>query len=166
MFSTKSLITLWMFIFLSFQSAWVTAELTNKELANKKVLTLDGAKKIAAAAEVEAEKNAWNVVIAVVDDGAHLLYLQRMDDALKGSVDIAIGKARTSANFKRPTMVFDELAKTRPSIASIPNAVILEGGVPVVVDGQVVGAVGVSGATSAQDAQIAEAGIAALDALK
>jgi uncharacterized protein GlcG (DUF336 family) len=133
------------------------------QLADKKVLTLDAAKKIAAASEAEARKNNWNVVIAVVDDGGHLVYLQRIDGTQTGSIDVAIGKARTSAAFKRPTKVFDELAKTRPSITSIsPNAVLLEGGVPVVVGGQVVGAVGVSGVTSQQDAQIAEAGIAAL----
>lgn len=135
----------------------------NAQLADKKVLTLDAAKKIAVAAEAEARKNNWNVVIAVVDDGGHLVYLQRLDGTQTGSIDVAIGKARTSAAFKRPTKVFDELAKTRPSITSIsPNAVLLEGGVPVVVGGQVVGAVGVSGVTSQQDAQIAEAGIAAL----
>jgi uncharacterized protein GlcG (DUF336 family) len=135
----------------------------NAQLADKKVLTLEAAKKIAAAAETEARKNNWNVVIAVVDDGGHLLYLQRIDGTQTGSIDVAIGKARTAAAFKRPTKVFDELAKTRPSITSIsPNAVLLEGGVPVVVGGQMVGAVGVSGVTSQQDAQIAEAGIAAL----
>ena len=135
----------------------------NAQLADKKVLTLDAARKIAAGAEAEARKNNWNVVIAVVDDGGHLVYLQRIDGTQTGSIDVAIGKARTSAAFKRPTKVFDELAKTRPSITSIsPTAVLLEGGVPVVVGGQVVGAVGVSGVTSQQDAQIAEAGIAAL----
>ena len=135
----------------------------NAQLADKKVLTLEAAKKIAAAAETEARKNNWNVVIAVVDDGGHLLYLQRIDGTQTGSIDVAIGKARTAAAFKRPTKVFDELAKTRPSITSIsPNAVLLEGGVPVVVGGQMVGAVGVSGVTSQQDAQVAEAGIAAL----
>jgi len=135
----------------------------NAQLADKKVMTLDAAKKIAAGAEAEARKNNWNVVIAVVDDGGHLIYLQRIDGTQTGSIDVAIGKARTSAAFKRPTKVFDELAKTRPSITSIsPNAVLLEGGVPVMVGGQMVGAVGVSGVTSQQDAQIAEAGIAAL----
>jgi len=135
----------------------------NAQLADKKVLTLEAAKKIAVAAEAEARKNNWNVVIAVVDDGGHLVYLQRIDGTQTGSIDVAIGKARTSAAFKRPTKVFDELAKTRPSITSIsPDAVLLEGGVPVMVGGQLVGAVGVSGVTSQQDAQIAEAGIAAL----
>ena len=135
----------------------------NAQLADKKVLTLEAAKKIAVAAEAEARKNNWNVVIAVVDDGGHLIYLQRIDGTQTGSIDVAIGKARTSAAFKRPTKVFDDLAKTRPSITSIsPNAVLLEGGVPVMVGGRLVGAVGVSGVTSQQDAQIAEAGIAAL----
>lgn len=150
-----SLIVLAMFAALSMNA--------NAQLADKKVLTLDAAKKIASGAEAEARKNNWNVVIAVVDDGGHLMYLQRIDGTQTGSIDVAIGKARTSAAFKRPTKVFDELAKTRPSITSIsPNAVLLEGGVPVVVGGQMVGAVGVSGVTSQQDAQIAEAGIAAL----
>ena len=150
-----SLVALFVFAALSMNA--------NAQLADKKVLTLDAAKKIAAAAEAEARKNNWNVVIAVVDDGGHLIYLQRIDGTQTGSIDVAIGKARTAAAFKRPTKVFDELAKTRPSITSIsPNAVLLEGGVPVVAGGQVVGAVGVSGVTSQQDAQIAEAGIAAL----
>ena len=135
----------------------------NAQLADKKVLTLEAAKKIAAGAETEARKNNWNVVIAVVDDGGHLVYLQRIDGTQTGSIDVAIGKARTAAAFKRPTKVFDDLAKTRPSITSIsPTAVLLEGGIPVVAGGQVVGAVGVSGVTSQQDAQVAEAGIAAL----
>jgi uncharacterized protein GlcG (DUF336 family) len=132
------------------------------QLADKKVLNLDGAKKIAAAAEAEAVKNKWNVVIAVVDDGGHLLYLQRMDGTQTGSIDVAIGKARTAMAFKRPTKVFDELAKTRPSIVTLGDATLLEGGVPVKIGDQVVGAVGVSGVTSVQDAQIADAGIAAL----
>jgi uncharacterized protein GlcG (DUF336 family) len=133
------------------------------QLADKKVLTLDGAKKIAAAAEAEARKNNWTVVIAIVDDGGHLVHLQRIDGTQTGSIDVAIGKARTAAAFRRPTKVFDELAKNRPSIVTIgAEAVLLEGGVPIMVGGQVVGAVGVSGVTSQQDAQVAEAGIAAL----
>jgi glc operon protein GlcG len=134
------------------------------QLASKKALTLDAAKRIAAAAEAEAMKNKWNVVIAVVDDGGHLLYLQRQDGTQTGSIEVAVGKARTAMAFKRPTKVFDDLAKTRPSIVSLgTDAVLLEGGVPIAVDGQVIGAVGVSGVTSQQDAQIAEAGIAALE---
>jgi uncharacterized protein GlcG (DUF336 family) len=133
------------------------------QLADKKALTLDAAKKIAAAAEAEAMKNKWNVVIVVVDDGGHLVYLQRMDGTQTGSIDVAIGKARTAMAFKRPTKVFDELAKTRPSILTLGSDVILlEGGIPIKVGEQVVGGIGVSGVTSQQDAQVAEAGLAAL----
>jgi uncharacterized protein GlcG (DUF336 family) len=134
----------------------------NAQLAEKKTMTLEAAKKIAVAAEAEARKNNWNVVIAVVDDGGHLVFLQRIDGTQTGSIDVAIGKARTAAAFKRPTKVFDELAKTRPSIMSLGDVTLLEGGVPIMTGGQLVGAVGVSGVTSQQDAQIAEAGIAAL----
>lgn len=135
----------------------------NAQLADKKAMTLEAATKIATAAEAEARKNNWNVVIVIVDDGGHLVLLRRMDGTQTGSIDVAIGKAKTSAAFKRPTKVFDDLAKTRPSITTIAaDAVLLEGGVPIMVGGQLVGAVGVSGVTSQQDAQIAEAGIAAL----
>jgi len=134
------------------------------QLADKKAMTLDAAKKMVAASEAEAMKNKWNVVIAVVDDGGHLVYLQRMDGTQTGSIDVAIGKARTAMAFKRPTKVFDDLAKTRPSIMSLGDVTLLEGGVPIKVGEQVVGAIGVSGVTSQQDAQIAEAGLAALDA--
>jgi uncharacterized protein GlcG (DUF336 family) len=126
------------------------APAVHAQFADKKVLNLDGARKIAAAAEAEALKNKWNVVIAVVDDGGHLLYLQRMDGTQTGSIDVAIGKARTAMAFKRPTKVFDELAKTRPAILTLGDVTLLEGGV--------------SGVTSVQDAQVAEAGIAALGA--
>ncbi|HUF21600.1 MAG TPA: heme-binding protein [Burkholderiales bacterium] len=133
------------------------------QLADRKALTLEGAKRIAAAAEAEARRNNWNVVIAIVDEGGHLIYLQRMDGTQTGSIDVAIGKARTSAAFKRPTKVFDDLAKNRPSILTIdPSAVLLEGGVEIRAGNDVIGAIGVSGVTSQQDAQIAEVGIAAL----
>jgi glc operon protein GlcG len=134
----------------------------NAQLADKKALTLDAAKKMAAAAEAEAMKNKWNVVIAVVDDGGHLIYLQRMDGTQTGSIDVAIGKARTAMAFKRPTKVFDEVAKTRPAIVTLHGATMLEGGLPIKVGEQVIGAIGVSGVTSQQDAQIGEAGVAAL----
>ncbi len=157
MFSQIKLRLIFVFAVSSLLSLYSQAELTSKQ-----VIDLSGAKKIAAAAEAEAVRNKWNVVIVVVDDGGHLVYMQRFDGAPTGSIGVAIGKARTAAAFKRPTSVFDELAKTRPAIASIPGIVPLEGGVPVMVDGQLVGAMGVSGATSQQDVQIAKAGIAAL----
>jgi uncharacterized protein GlcG (DUF336 family) len=133
------------------------------QVADKKVLTLEGAKKIAAAAEIEAKKNNWNVVIAVVDDGGHLIYLQRLDGTQTGSVDVAIGKAKTSAGFRRPTKALeDAIAGGRNAILALHGATPLEGGLPVIVNGQVVGGVGVSGVKSSEDAQVAKAGIDAL----
>jgi glc operon protein GlcG len=101
------------------------------QLADKKVLTLEGAKKVAAAAEAEARKNGWNVVIAVVDDGGSLLYLQRIDGTQTGSIDVAIQKARTAQAFKRPTRVFeDAIAGGRVALVALHGALPLEGGVP------------------------------------
>lgn len=129
------------------------------QTAEKKVLNLDGARKIAAAAEAEAKKNNWNVVIAVVDDGGNLLYLQRMDGTQTGSIQVAIDKARTAQAFKRPTKVFeDAIAGGRNAILGLNGALPLEGGLPVKVGDQVVGAIGVSGVTAPQDGQIAKAG--------
>jgi len=137
---------------------------TQAQLADKKALTLEGAKKIAAAAEAEAIKNKWNVVIAIVDDGGHLIYLQRMDGTQTGSIDVAVGKAKTAMAFKRPTKVLEEvvLKNARTTLLTLGGVVLLEGGIPVKAGDQVIGAVGVSGVTSQQDAQVAEAGIAAL----
>jgi uncharacterized protein GlcG (DUF336 family) len=131
----------------------------NAQLADKKVLTLEAAKKIAAAAEVEARKNNWNVVIAVVDDGGHLVYLQRIDGTQTGSIDVAIQKARTAQAFKRPTKVFeDAIAGGRNALIALHGALPLEGGLPIMVGGQLVGAIGVSGVKSTEDGQIAKAG--------
>jgi glc operon protein GlcG len=135
----------------------------NAQLADKKVLTLEGAKKVAAAAEAEAKKNNWNVVIAVVDDGGHLLYLQRIDGTQTGSIDVAIQKARTAQSFKRPTKVFeDAIAGGRIALIGLHGALPLEGGLPIMVGGQLVGAIGVSGVKSTEDGQIAKAGADAL----
>lgn len=129
------------------------------QLADKKVLTLDGAKKVAAAAEAEARKNSWNVVIAVVDDGGNLLYLQRIDGTQTGSIEVAIQKARTAQAFKRPTKVFeDAIAGGRNALIALHGALPLEGGLPIMVGGQLVGAIGVSGVKSTEDGQIAKAG--------
>jgi uncharacterized protein GlcG (DUF336 family) len=133
------------------------------QLADKKVLTLDGARKVAAAAEAEAKKNNWNVVIAVVDDGGNLIYLQRIDGTQTGSIDVAIQKARTAQAFKRPTKVFeDAIAGGRNALLALHGALPLEGGVPIVVGGQLVGAIGVSGAKSTEDGQVAKAGVDSL----
>jgi len=137
--------------------------MASEKLAQKQMLTLAGAKAIAAAAEAEALRNRWNVVIAVVDDGGHLLLLQRLDDTQIGSVDIAIGKARSAAAFKRETKHWVETLKGGAlAPLSFPGLVCAEGGVPLVVGDRIVGAVGVSGVRGDQDGQIARAGAAAL----
>ena len=129
------------------------------QLADKKALTLDAAKKLAAAAEAEAKKNSWNVVIVIVDDGGHLLYLQRMDGTQTGSIEVAIKKAQTAMSFKRPTKVFeDAIAGGRTALIALHGALPLEGGLPVTVGGQIIGAIGVSGVKSTEDGQIAKAG--------
>ena len=134
------------------------------QLADKKVLTLDAAKKMTAAAEAEARKNGWTMAIAVVDDAGQLIHLNRIDGTHTGSIEIAIGKAKTAAAFKRATKVFEEIVKNRPAVVTIsPTAIMVEGGVPVFVNQQLVGAIGVSGASSQQDGVVAEAGIAALE---
>lgn len=120
-------------------------------------------KKIAAAAEAEAAANGWAVTIAIADDGGHLLWLQRLDGAAPISAQIAPAKARTAATGRRESRIYEEMINGgRVSFLSAPMEGLLEGGVPILVDGQVVGAVGVSGVKSAEDAQIARAGIAAL----
>ncbi|MGZ9031138.1 MAG: heme-binding protein [Burkholderiaceae bacterium] len=118
---------------------------------------------MAAAGEAEAKRNQWNVVIAVCDDGGHLLLLHRLDGVAPISSTIAPEKARAAAMGKRETKVYEDMINQgRTAFLSAPLQGMLEGGVPVLVDGQVVGAVGVSGVKSSEDAQIAKAAIAAL----
>lgn len=135
-------------------------------MQTKPFLTLVDVKKIAAAAEAEAAANNWGVVIAIVDDGGHLLWLQRQDGAAPISAHIAPAKARTAALGRRESKIYEDMVNNgRMSFLSAPELEgLLEGGVPVIVDGHVIGAVGVSGVKSAEDAQIAKAGIAALNA--
>jgi glc operon protein GlcG len=126
----------------------------------KKALSLADAKQIAAAAEVEALNNKWSVTIAVLDDGGNLLYLQRLDEAPLGSITVAQEKARTALLFKRPTKAFEEIvAGGRMAMLTLPGATPIEGGLPLLNDGQIVGSIGVSGVQSPQDAQIALAGV-------
>ncbi|MES1257908.1 MAG: heme-binding protein [Acidobacteriota bacterium] len=133
------------------------------ELAGKKALTLEIAKQIAAAAENFAAKNKWTMVITVVDDGGNVMFLERMDETQLGSIDVAIEKAKSAVNFKRPTKVFeDAVAGGRNAILKLPGALPVEGGIPLMVDGKLLGAIGVSGGTSAQDGQAATAGVEAL----
>ena len=130
----------------------------------KPYLSLADVKRIAAASEAEAQANKWAVVIAIVDDGGHLLWLQRLDGAAPVSAEIAPAKARTAALGRRESKVYEEMINQgRTSFLSVPALEgMLEGGVPILVNGQCVGAVGVSGVKSSEDAQIARAGIAAL----
>jgi glc operon protein GlcG len=126
----------------------------------KNALTLADAKLIAAAAEAEALKNNWRVTIAVLDDGGNLLFLQRIDEAPLGSIVVAQEKARTALLFKRPTKVFEEIiASGRTAMLTLPGATPIEGGLPLLNNGQIIGAIGVSGVQSPQDAQIAGAGV-------
>jgi len=131
--------------------------------AAKPVLTLEDARRIAAAAEAEARRNEWRVVIAVVDDGGHLLYLQRSHDTQFGSVETAIKKAHASVAFQRPTKASEEAVMGGRLIhLALPGVIPAEGGVPLEINGVIVGGLGISGVRSFQDGQIAAAGAAAL----
>jgi uncharacterized protein GlcG (DUF336 family) len=115
---------------------------------------------MAAAAKQEAEKNNWKMVICVVDDGGHLIYLERMDGTQVASVQVAQDKAVSAARFKRPTKAFEEaVAGGRMVVMKLSGAIPVEGGVPIVVEGELIGAIGVSGGTGAQDGQVAAAGV-------
>ena len=135
-------------------------------MKTKSVLTLEDVRRMAAAAEAEALNNNWAVTIAIVDDGGHLLWLQRLDGAAALSAHIAPAKARTSALGRRESRIYEEMINQgRTSFLSAPEIEgLLEGGVPIMVDGECIGAVGVSGVKSVEDAQVAKAGIAALGA--
>jgi glc operon protein GlcG len=131
--------------------------------AGKPVLTLEDAKRIASAAQAEARSNDWRVVIAVVDDGGHLLYLERSHDTQFGSVETAILKATAAVAFQRPTKASeDAVLNGRLIHLALPGVIPAEGGVPLEIDGVVVGGLGISGVRSFQDGQIAAAGAAAL----
>ena len=128
-------------------------------------ISLEQAKKVMAGSEAEAKKNNWNVVIAVLDSGGHLVMLQRLDGTQLGSIDAAKDKAYSAVLYRRPTKVFQDLVGQGGSnlrLLRLAGASPLEGGIPIVVDGKIVGAIGVSGVTSEQDAQIAKAGAESL----
>jgi glc operon protein GlcG len=128
-------------------------------------ISLEQAKKVIAGAEAEAKKNGWNVVIAVLDSGGHLVMLQRLDGAQLGSIEVAKEKAYSAVLFRRPTKVFQDLVgQGGPNLRllRLSGASVLEGGIPIIVDGKLIGAVGVSGVASEQDAQTAQAGAEAL----
>jgi uncharacterized protein GlcG (DUF336 family) len=133
------------------------------QLANKKALTLEAAKQIAAAAHAESKKNNWAMVICIVDDGTHLIYLERMDGTQIGSVTVAQDKAATAVKFKRSTKALeDAVAGGRTVVMKLSGAIPIEGGLPIFVDGELIGGIGVSGGTSPQDGQVAAAGLTVL----
>lgn len=139
------------------------------QIAEKKSLTLEGARTVIAAAKEYARKaNAPGGVIAVVDDGGNLVALERLDGTFSAGANISIGKAKTAVMFKRPTKVFEEIIKNgRTSMVALPDFTPLQGGVPITFDGQIVGGVGVSGAASAvQDEELAIAGAESLSSQK
>ena len=132
-------------------------------LPTKEVLTLRAAKAIAEAAEAEAQRRGVTVVIAVVDDGGHLLVLHRLDDTQVASVEVGIAKARTAAIFRRPSKVFEDQVKNgRVAALGLPGAAPLQGGIPIVHRGKVIGAIGVSGNTPQEDEDIAKVGASSL----
>jgi glc operon protein GlcG len=134
------------------------------QLAEKKVLTLAAARKMVAAAEAEAQRNNWAGVIAVVDDGGWPILTERMDNAaLVAGAELAPGKARTAALFRRPSQALeDAINNGRIAVATARGFVLMKGALPIIVDGQVIGAIGVSADTPDHDVQIAQAGLAAL----
>lgn len=128
-------------------------------------VSVDVAKKAAAGALAEARKNNWFMAVAVTDTAGQLVYFERMDNTQTGSINIAIGKARSASQFRRPTKVFQDLIAKGSEftyLLGLEGASVVQGGIPIVLDGKIVGAIGVSGGTGAQDVQCAEAGIAAL----
>ncbi len=134
------------------------------QLPTKKMLTLEAAKQILAAAQEEARRNDWTMVICVVDDGAHVICLERMDGTQIASVMVAQDKAATAVRFKRPSKALeDAVAGGRIVVMKLGDATPIEGGLPIFVGGQLVGGIGVSGGTSPQDGQVAAAGLLVLE---
>lgn len=142
--------------------SFAIALLSLAKAQTKPYLTLVDAQEITAAATEKATAEGWNVVIVILDDGGNLISLQRMDGVQVGSIEVAQAKAKSAVFFKRPTKIFEEAMKAEGGarIATLPNAVGVEGGLPIFKDGIIVGSIGVSGVTSAQDGIIAAAGIA------
>jgi uncharacterized protein GlcG (DUF336 family) len=133
-------------------------------LGSSKYITLEAAKKMAAAGEAEARKYGWNVAITIVDANGDLILFLKIDETQPGSIAVSQGKARTSALFKRPTKAMEEMiAGGKTAFLAVEGIVPLQGGLPVIADGKVIGAIGVSGVTSAQDEQVATAALAVLN---
>jgi glc operon protein GlcG len=131
-------------------------------MRSKPCLTHADVMKMAAACKAEAEKNKWNVTIAIVDDAGYPLYLERMDGAMGPTTEVALGKAKTSAVTRRPTKFWEDRVTERPVFINFPGILQIQGGLPIMHQDECVGAIGVSGVQSQQDEQIAKAGIDAL----
>lgn len=148
-------------------SLLITTSAVAAELPTKKILSLQAAKQIVAAAEAEAFKHGATVAIAIVDDGGHLLFLERLDDTQVASAEVAIGKARTAAIFRRPSRIFEEQIRDgRVAALALPGAIPLQGGLPLIHEERVIGAIGVSGNTPKVDEEIAQAGVTRLAAAR
>ncbi len=133
------------------------------ELPTKPVLTLAAAKEIKVAAQRLAQANGWNVVVAIIDDGGHLLLLERMDGTQLASVDFALKKATSALIYQRPTSAFEAgLLGGRQAVLALPRAIPVPGGQPLYFNGELIGAIGISGVTAEQDDEIAKAGAAVL----
>jgi glc operon protein GlcG len=133
-------------------------------LGTSKFITLEAAKKMAAAGEAEARKNGWNVAIAIVDANGDLILFQKIDETQPGSIKVCQGKARAAALFKRPSKVLEDMILGgKTTFLAVEGIVPIQGGLPVTADGKVIGAIGVSGVTSAQDEQVATAALAVLN---
>ena len=143
---------------------FATGAIARGQVMQKKTLNLEGARQVIAAAQAEARKNNATGVVAVVDDGGNLIALERLDGTFAAGANISIGKARTAVLFKKPTKFFEDVIKNgRTAMVTVEHFTPLQGGIPILVDGQVVGGVGVSGASSAQqDEELAIAGAAAV----
>jgi glc operon protein GlcG len=142
--------------------ALTAAHAASAQLIEKKALSLAEAKKVAAAAEAEAMRNKFAMSIAVIDDGGFVVYQETIDETQRGSIETALAKARSALFYKRPTKAFeDAVAGGRTTLLALPDAIPIEGGIPLSADGKVIGAIGVSGGTSAQDGQTAKAGASA-----
>lgn len=126
-------------------------------------INLEVAKKVAASAAQEARKNNFSMAIAIVDTGGHLVYFEKQDDTQIASIEVALAKARSANNFKRPTKALEDAVNGgRNSVLGLPGAVPVEGGIPIIADGKIIGAIGVSGGTSQQDGVVAAAGVKTL----
>ena len=163
--NNAKLVALTLAVSVAFAAAAVSAQQAPPPPSYGPPIGLEQAKKAMAGAEAEARKNNWNVVIAIVDSGGNIVMLQRLDNTQFGSIDVARQKAHTAVAFRRPTKAFQDLIAqggVNLRLLKLEGASPLEGGVPIVLGGMIIGAIGVSGVTSQQDAQIAQAGADAL----